>query len=204
MTKLKYVDSNGTLLRRHKYFSSWTQMKRRCYNVRDKAFKHYGGRGIIICDEWLNPNGLIRFLEWIEDQEGWDRERLDIDRVNNDGPYSPENCRLVPRSVNCRFTRRNRFIYMNGEKIHAIDVGKHLQGLNEHQVNVRMSRKWHVFDAVNTPCETRIAKLESIFSNLRQSVKRYPDIIKLTRKEFNQQVIDYSNQLDEFYDQYVT
>jgi hypothetical protein len=74
-------------------FKIWSGILRRCFNKNFKAYKYYGGRGITICDRWL------KFENFLEDM-GIRPDRLQIDRINNDGNYEPGNCRWVTAAVN--------------------------------------------------------------------------------------------------------
>lgn len=79
----------------------WKGMKSRCYNKNMQNYKHYGGRGITVCDEWRND--FKAFYDFAM-ANGWEKG-LEIDRTNNDLGYSPENCRFVTHKVNCNNRR---------------------------------------------------------------------------------------------------
>lgn len=98
-------------------YSVWATIIQRCFNPKSNYFHRYGGRGITVCPEWLTP---VPFLEWAK--EGC-RDGLTIDRIDNDGPYSPENCRWVTMAVNSRNKSNTRNITAFGETKCATDWG---------------------------------------------------------------------------------
>lgn len=73
-------------------------MHERCYDPTYHAFERYGGRGIVICPEW--KDNFPAFQEWAT-SSGF-RIELELDRRDNDAGYSPDNCRWVDRSTNCK------------------------------------------------------------------------------------------------------
>jgi len=75
-------------MHKHPAYWVWIAMKQRCGNPKCKAYKNYGGRGIVICERWLES-----FNSFWEDMGSTWRRGLSIDRINNDGNYEPENCR---------------------------------------------------------------------------------------------------------------
>lgn len=80
----------------------WSTMNERCSKPSCKEFRNYGARGISVCEEWRT--GFIPFYKWAI-ENGY-RRFLVIDRKDNDGPYSPNNCRWVPPIVNAQNTRK--------------------------------------------------------------------------------------------------
>lgn len=90
-------------------YTIWKSMKQRCDNSMNPAFKNYGGRGIAVCKEWHDYDS---FRKWAL-QSGYS-QGLEIDRVDNNGDYEPDNCRWVTRKANCNNQRRNVTISYNG------------------------------------------------------------------------------------------
>ena len=113
----KYINGHNKSNYKHggkgaKLYEVWCSMKGRCFNNKDKAFKYYGGRGITICDEWLE---FIPFRDWSLNN-GY-QEGLEIDRRNTNGNYNPENCRWITKLENIKNRRDYGKLYKNRMKI---------------------------------------------------------------------------------------
>ena len=91
-------------LRHTQLYHKYQHMIQRCNNPNCDAYKNYGGRGISVCEEWINKEtGFTAFYNW-SIEHGYD-PKLDLDRINNDGNYEPSNCRYVTRKVNANNRR---------------------------------------------------------------------------------------------------
>lgn len=94
----------------------WNTMKRRCQKPKCDMYSHYGGRGINVCDRWLGENGFINFYNDMGKRPTDDNGRAyQIDRIDTDGDYSPENCHWVPAIKNAQNKSTNIFVYIYGE-----------------------------------------------------------------------------------------
>ena len=126
-------------------YEIWSGMKKRCLNARHHAFKYYGGRGITVCEEWLNFTG---FQTWAF-ANGYHGD-LTIDRIDNDGNYDEGNCRWVPISAQNNNKSSSRSITFRGTTKTLIDWSREL-GISYTTLHGRLRRGWPVESALTVP-----------------------------------------------------
>jgi len=123
----------------------FNQMKKRCYDSTHKQYKDYGGRGITICDRWI-----ASFDAFYADMSPRPAGLL-LDRRDNDGPYSPANCRWVSRSESNSNRRNCIYVYYHGERITLKEASRRA-GLKYRRVHKRIiEHGWTVEMALTLP-----------------------------------------------------
>lgn len=131
--------------------SRYNHIKERCYNPNSVSYPRYGGRGITMCDEWLNDFGA--FEKWCR-ENGYKRE-LQIDRIDNDGPYAPWNCRFVTNKENSQHKGSTRYYTYNGETKNLTQWCEEME-LPFSTVCARLDRfGWSFERAITTPIRKR-------------------------------------------------
>lgn len=119
-------------------------MKNRCQNCNDPKYPNYGGRGIKVCDEWLND--FMAFYNWAIDN-GY-KDDLTIDRINVDGNYKPDNCRWATPKQQSNNKRNTIYINYNGES-KTLSEWCEVLNLNYYTVYDRLYRyNWSIENAL--------------------------------------------------------
>lgn len=112
-------------------FSTWTDIKSRCYNKNRKEFYRYGGRGISVCKRWLDS-----FDNFLADMGKRPSPNHSIERLNNNGNYEPSNCKWATMSEQQRNKRNKHLIEIDGITKHLCDWAKE-SGLNPSTILLR-------------------------------------------------------------------
>ena len=143
--RTKTITKHG--LSGEKLYTIWNSMRVRCHNESSYTYKHYGGRGISVCDEW--KDNVRAFFEWAMNS-GYE-EGLTIDRIDNDGDYSPSNCRFVTLKINANNKRSTIFLNIGNQKISLQDASVKFK-LNPDTLYQRIHKlKWDHKKAVSKP-----------------------------------------------------
>lgn len=126
---------------------AWQAMRQRCENPNDPAYPNYGGRGIKVCDRWQE------FKNFVADM-GLRPKGYELDRIDNDGPYSPENCRWVTSKANKHNKRTNTRITWEGETL-PVTVWAERLGLHPRTLFNRLHRGWSLERAMTAPTQSK-------------------------------------------------
>lgn len=125
-------------------------MKIRCLWPRAANYGRYGGRGITICEEWRTS--FWAFVEWAE-RSGW-KPGLSIDRIDNDGPYAPWNCRWATPKEQANNRRpmspKRNGLHIDGVPVNLAELSRQ-SGICDRTLNHRLRNGWTLESAMNTP-----------------------------------------------------
>jgi hypothetical protein len=126
-------------------YQAWRNMKSRCYLKTVKEYEYYGARGISVCARWRDS-----FEAFMEDMGERPSPDHSLDRIDNDGDYTPENCRWASRVEQMRNRRGVTLVEWNGEQERLADLCEQF-GIKTGTAKYRIKKGWSVVDAVSTP-----------------------------------------------------
>ena len=137
-------------MRNNKLLGVWRSMHNRCYKSSQASYENYGARGIFVDAAWHGAEGYKRFVEDMGDKP----DDSTIERIDNNGPYSPSNCRWATREEQSRNKRNNRWITANGETKTLKDWAVQL-GCNSAAIIARIKSGMTEIEAVTKPVPDR-------------------------------------------------
>lgn len=123
-------------------YSRWWNMIKRCTDTNHPHYHNYGGRGITVCEEWMD---VRVFINWLEDNGH--NGSLHIDRIDNNKGYSPENCRLTTQAENNRNKRKYRNCKSGYTGVYLFRNGKWMAQLWFDGINIHIGYFTNKIDA---------------------------------------------------------
>lgn len=130
---------------RTRIYEIWCNIKSRCYNIKNHAYKNYGGRGIAVLHEW--EHDFMAFYNWAM-ANGYN-DTLTIDRIDVNGNYEPNNCRWVSYKQQSRNRRSNLNYTINGIT-HCLKEWCEIYNVNYKLVWSRLKRGWDLLRALTS------------------------------------------------------
>ena len=131
-------------------YGTYQSMHTRCENKNHKYYKHYGGRGITVCEEWSGKEGFYNFHKWAQ-ENGW-HPGLTLDRKDNDNGYTPANCRFVTQDEQIRNRSDTIFYEYKGIKMTIPEIAK-LEKIGAANLRYRLRIKKMPLDEAIKECK---------------------------------------------------
>jgi hypothetical protein len=132
-------------LRYHPLYVVWKSMNTRCSNKKAERYKNYGGRGITVCDRWLNS-----FPNFLKDMGDRPSKSYSIDRIDNDKGYSPENCRWATRLEQANNRSVSKLLRWDGVEMTVTQWARKLD-MKPATLKSRIRSGWSTESALSTP-----------------------------------------------------
>jgi hypothetical protein len=123
-------------------YAAWRAMINRTTNKKVAHYHNYGGRGITVCDKWINS-----FEAFYADMGKRPSDKHSIDRIDNSGNYEPSNCRWATKSQQARNTRAAKQIKLEG-KVYTIVELAEISGVNYRTIKSRLEHGWSALDSI--------------------------------------------------------
>lgn len=160
--------------KRSDLYNIWKNMMDRCYRETHKFFYNYGGRGIEVCSRWHD------FKNFVKDMSPRPAGKS-LDRINNDGHYSPKNCKWSTQKEQMRNTRINRMITHNGKTQCLVDWAEEV-GIDHRIIRNRMKSGYPFIDAIKPKQEFPDPRKRLLtFAGKTQDVTAWADELDIKR-----------------------
>jgi len=173
-------------LSRDNFYKIWNSIKGRCLNKKDKGYKNYGKRKILICDRWLKFENFRddMYKSYKEHIKKFGEKNTSIDRNNNNGNYCPENCSWKNYEEQGNNKRNNHFLTFNGQTMTISRWAKKLNlnpALIYHRIN---TYKWSDKRALSQPTSNNIRKNTILIThnNITLTLKQWCNKLNLPYK----------------------
>jgi phosphopantetheinyl transferase (holo-ACP synthase) len=134
-------------------YKTWLGMIQRCTNEKHTSYKDYGGRGITICDRWLNS-----FTEFLNDM-GPRPDGHSIERIDNNGNYEPQNCKWASQKEQATNRRDIVHLTINNETL-TIEQWAERSGISADIIYTRIKNNWSPERAISEPAKKILSKEE--------------------------------------------
>lgn len=138
-------------------YDIYMKILHRCYNNNDKRWNRYGGRGIVVCDEWLGSKGFTNFISSMGNRPS---KIHSVGRINNDGPYSPENCRWETQDEQSS-NKENSVIYSHNGESRCLSQWAKALGMTSGALKKRVN-KWGIHEAFSRPVQPKTGPRKNI------------------------------------------
>lgn len=156
VSRVTAQDTARTMSQRSRLWNTWKRMIERCCNPKDTNYARYGGRGITVCARWRESSSAF-----FDDMGPKPSPDLTLDRIDNDGPYEPANCRWATRREQTRNKRTNVRLTHNGRTQCVVDWARE-HGLDPKTLASRLKMGWSMERALSTPAGDDNASRERI------------------------------------------
>ena len=126
-------------------YNVWLNMRERCFRPTNSAYRNYGARGITVCERWKDS-----FENFLADMGPRPSPEHSLDRIDNEGDYTNENCRWTTRDIQNRNSRHNSMLEAFGKRMCAKDWARSI-GVHEATIHNRLKAGWPLEDVLGTP-----------------------------------------------------
>ena len=144
MKRTRQIGPNGESRRSHPLRTLWYAMKSRCENPNHTSFKHYGAKGIAVCERWQS------FWAFVQDVSPRPSRKHTLDRIDRNRGYEPCNCRWATQTEQLRNQERNHLLSYQGTT-QCIAAWAEQMGLNKSVIQGRLRLGWSVDRVLTTP-----------------------------------------------------